>query len=397
VSTADAVPPGVTGRTAAGALRSAAPLRYGDRSPAVRQVRRWLSVIGALPPADSFDEGFDEAVRTAVLAFQQDRGLRVDGVVGTETYRSLEEARWSLGDRLLFHQVGRPFAGDDVLTLQRRLLQLGFDAGRCDAHFGPRTESALRDFQRNYGLPADGTCGPQTLRALRQLSRSVVGGRVQGLREAEALRGRGPSVSGRSVVIDAGHGGPDEGWRAGGLCERDICADLARRLEGRLVSAGMSAPLTHGPDGNPVDAERAAFANATGADLLVSLHTDGSDSPHAQGVACYYYGTGRDGGSIAGEHFAELVQREITARTDLVDARTHAKTWELLRLTRMPAVRVELGYLTNGQDAQRLASAELRETVAEAIMVAVHRVFLPLESDLPTGALRLPSLSSRSS
>jgi N-acetylmuramoyl-L-alanine amidase len=354
----------------------------------VAQIKSWLVIVGLLP--EGSDDHFDAATTHAVRAFQQRQGLSVDGVVGPETYRALEAARWRLGDRPLVHQVGHPYIGDDVLALQHRLLELGFDAGRADGVFGPHTERALRDFQRNCGLSVDGTCGPRTLRALRQLERTVVGGRANGLRESEALRHRGPSLAGKAVVVDPGHGGADRGCSTGDLTEAEVTADLGRRLEGRLVAAGMNAYLTHGPEGCPSDAQRAAFANSTGADVLISLHVDAAPSPHAQGVATYYYGSGRDGGSAAGERLAGLVQREIVARTDFLDARTHAKTWELLRLTRMPAIRLELGYLSHPADAARLASADLRETVVEAILVAIQRLFLPVELDFPTGVLRLP-------
>ncbi|MDQ3114549.1 MAG: N-acetylmuramoyl-L-alanine amidase, partial [Actinomycetota bacterium] len=86
-------------------------------------------------------------------------------------------------------------------------------------------------------------------------------------------------------------------------------------------------------------------------------------------------------------------QREIVARTDLRDCRTHAKTWDLLRYTRMPAVRVELGYVTNPDDAARLGDPDFRDVVAEAIVVAVQRLYLPSELDPPTGALRLSQLT----
>ncbi len=78
----------------------------------------------------------------------------------------LEEARWRLGDRLLTHVAGNVLAGDDVLALQQRLLDLGFKVGKVDGRFGHQTEQAVRDFQRNVGVPADGTCGPATLKAL---------------------------------------------------------------------------------------------------------------------------------------------------------------------------------------------------------------------------------------
>jgi len=373
--------------------------RRGSRGPAVRHLRAELTDLGLLPAPqhsdavelDLFDQQLDEAVRS----FQQSRGISVDGIVGPSTTRALDEARRRLGDRLLYHSVSHPFTGDDVLELQARLADMGFDVGRVDGIFGNRTEDALREFQRNRGLATDGTCGPVTLRELTRLQRSVVGGRPYELREAEKLRRRGPSLAGKTVVIDPGHGGDDPGWEVEGLTERDLMHDLARQLEGRLLAVGVNAFLTHHPRENPSDEQRAATANETDADLLVSLHAEGLDSRHACGVATYYFGSGRTS-SVVGERFAELVHREIVARTDLQDCRTHSKSWELLRRTRMPAVRLELGYLTNPHDARALASWDFRATVAEGILAAVQRIFLPPDLDPPTGQWRLPE-SLRSS
>ena len=73
-------------------------------------------------------------------------------------------------------------AGDDVAALQQRLLDMGFDCGRVDGLFGVETEQSLREFQRNVGVVADGTCGPATFKALNQLSRTVVGGAPHAMR-----------------------------------------------------------------------------------------------------------------------------------------------------------------------------------------------------------------------
>src|SRR5919199_4061320 len=121
------------------------PLRRGDTGPAVAEVRAMLHGLGLLPEAEG--EAYDAATERAVRAFQQSRGLAADGVVGVETYRALGEARWQLGDRTLYRQVGHPFVGDDVLALQTWLLDRGFDVGRCDGIFGARTEAALTEFQ----------------------------------------------------------------------------------------------------------------------------------------------------------------------------------------------------------------------------------------------------------
>ncbi|HEX7105621.1 MAG TPA: N-acetylmuramoyl-L-alanine amidase [Acidothermaceae bacterium] len=380
------------------APRAEPPLRLGVRSPAVLELRHRLVQLGFLSAAPT-DPGegvaaaaefatldlFDEAVDRAVRNFQQERGLRVDGVVDRETYRVLDEARWRLGDRILSYAVRHPYVGDDVAALQHRLIDMGFDCGRADGVFGPSTEAALREFQRNVGLPADGTCGPATLRALRQLARTVVGGKANELREYERLHHGGPTLAGKFIVIDPGHGACDRGSTDGVVDEASIVDDIANRIEGRLAAAGAQAFRTRGGEGvldrserPPTDADRAAFANAAEADLLVSLHVDGDENPACQGLSTYYYGTAKDR-SLVGARLAELLQSEILASTDLLDCRSHPKSWELLRSTRMPAVRVEMGYLTNPRDAGRLTQPEFRDTIAEAIVVAIQRLYAPTE------------------
>jgi N-acetylmuramoyl-L-alanine amidase len=379
--------------------------RLGDSGPAVAVIRSKLAVVGLLagePPAPAATSApFDADTDRAVRAFQQQRGIAVDGIVGPATYHALDEARWRLGDRILFYVPARLMAGDDVAALQQRLLDMGFDCGRVDGLFGVETEQSLREFQRNVGVRADGTCGPATFKALSQLARTVVGGLPHAMRESEAINRAGPTLSGKLVIVDPGHGGTDHGVLAHRLDEGDLVYDLASRVEGRLTATGSSAFLTRGPDGgereSPSETDRAGFANAAGADLLISLHVEAHPNPLASGVATYYYGNDRYGHySAVGARFAGLVQREICARTDLVDCRTHPVTGDLLRRTRMPAVRIEVGYLTNPGDAARLADPAFRDVVAEAVVAAVQRLYLPPDQDAQTGFLRIPELRADS-
>lgn len=371
--------------------------RLGDSGPAIAEIRTKLSLIGLLDDTQPGPQVFDDDADHAVRQFQQERGLSVDGIVGPMTYRVLDEARWRLGDRLLSYVVANPQSGDDVTDLQRRLNELGFNVGRVDGVFGARTGGALRDFQRNVGIPADGTCGPSTFKALARLAPIVTGGRPEKLRASEALRRAGKRLPGKVVVIDPAHGGPDHGNVAHGLTEAAIVEDLAVRIEGRLAATGVRTFLTRGPgtEERRSDEDRARFANEAGANLMVSLHVDAHANSLAGGVSTYYYGN-EDGGfsSAIGEQFAGLVQREIVARTDLLDCRTHRKTWNLLRHTQMAAVSIELGYITNEGDAARLADADFRDVVAEAIVVAVQRVYLPENEDATTGALRMGDLTA---
>lgn len=375
------------------------PIRRGDRGPAVTEIRQVLVGLDLLTSnepgvGDEFGTDVDRAVRT----FQQSRGLNVDGLVGPETWRALDAARWRLGARTLYQAIPDPLIGEDVRSLQERLLEMGYDVGRADGIYGARTARALAQFQREVGLAPDGSCGPQTMNALRRLGRKVVGGRPQWLRESDAFRHSGPNLMGKVIVIDPGHDTVDPGFVVpdGPLrwTEAELAYDLATRLEGRLAAAGMRVHLTRGPA--PVtplpDLRRAELANELGGDLLISLHLDGHANPEANGVATYHYGTSSGVTSTVGERLAGLVQREIVARTGLLDCHTHAKSWELLRLTRMPAVRVDVGYLTSPTDRVRLAQPRFRDQVVEAVVAAVQRMYYPVEHDVPTGSIDVSEL-----
>jgi N-acetylmuramoyl-L-alanine amidase len=95
---------------------------------------------------------------------------------------------------------------------------------------------------------------------------------------------------------------------------------------------------------------------------------------------------------LVGEKFATIVQRELIARTDLLNTRTHAKTWNLLRLTKAPTVLLEIGYISHPKDASRLADAHFRDVVAEGLVVAIQRMYLSAEEDAKTGTLRIEDL-----
>jgi N-acetylmuramoyl-L-alanine amidase len=235
--------------------------------------------------------------------------------------------------------------------------------------------------------------GPETLRAFDDLRRSVSGGSANVLRERERVRRSGHNLSGRTVVLDPGHGGDDTGAAANGLVEAELVMDLARRIEGRLTAIGVSVVYTRTEHTCPTEEERAAIANTAGADLLLSLHADSHDAAHASGVATFFFGRDRTTSwSAIGEHLADLVLREIVARTGLANCRSHGRSWSLLQQTTMPAVRVEAGYLSHPADAARLADPAFRDTLAEAVLVSVQRLYLGDDDTAKTGVLHLGDL-----
>jgi len=350
-------------------------LTLGGSGDLVLQVTSYLTRLNLLKVESS---EFTEVVESAVKEFQQSRGLTVTGVVDSITLRALDEARWKLGDRVL--SLTTPaMRGDDVASLQSQLSEMGFNCGRVDGIFGSDSERAVMEFQKSVGVKVDGRCGPATIMSMMRLKKIVSGGSPVQLRDATVRAERGPSLSGKVIVID-----PSE--------SPDIF-DLTQRLEGRLIALGVNVFLTRTSTSLPKESERIEVANGANADLVISLHQDRYINEKAHGVATYYYGSDSHGvHSIVGERFATLVQREICARTDLLNCRTHAKTWDLLRLTKSPTVRIELGFESNPGDVRRLGDAQFRETVVEALMVAIQRLYLSAENDAKTGTLRISDL-----
>jgi N-acetylmuramoyl-L-alanine amidase len=290
-------------------------------------------------PTDPDAEGtFGSGTRAAVEAFQHRRGLRVDGVCGPQTWAALVEAGFGLGDRFLYHR--RPMLrGDDVADLQRRLSSLGFDTGRVDGIFGDQTASALAEFQRNTGLPADAIVGASTLRELRRVTpRHIDPQLVSVVRDRERMRQAPRTLLGRHIAVGE-EGGIDP-----------VVTALRRRLrsEGAVV-----VPVLH-PDGSA----QAEQANTAGVEVYLGLRVD----PERAGCTAAYY-AGYEYESAGGRRLAELVQALGAAALGVAASGARGMSLAVLRETKMPAVVCEVGPAP--LVVQR--SAALAQALAEAL------------------------------
>lgn len=370
-------------------------LRLGDHGSAVAEIRAILATRGLLPTAPTATPGderspwsppeavFDAECDRAVRAFQQERGLIVDGLVGNATYTALREASYQLGSRVLLYRLSAPMTGDDVATLQSRLQNLGYYHGMVDGQFGEVTHNSVGLYQTEYGLSSDGICGPETIRSLNRLGTRITGGSPHAIREEELVRRSGPQLSGKRILIDPG---------SDSEADATVLWDLASRLEGRMSAAGMETFLSHDGRSTPDDEARARVANLADVDLMISLRAGNYPNDRANGVASFYFGNTHGSFSTIGRNLASFIQRELVARTDFLDCRTHERTWGILRTTRMPVVVIETGYITNPHDAAILDDARQRDTIAEAVLVAVKRLYLLGENDRPTGTYTFADL-----
>ena len=378
--------------------------RVGDRSPRVAEARSTLARLGLLPGyepdlSDKYaeeDKLFDDSLSHVLKAFQQSRGIVPSGNIDDMTLRELRHASYELGNRVLSYQPNNELVGDDVTQLQDQLQELGFYSHRIDGHFGPGTYEALANFQLNSGLQDDGVCGPEPIRALKLLGRRITGGSPHAIREREQVRNAGPMLAGKRVVIDPALGGTHKGHVVQGpygqITEEEIIWDLASRIEGRMIAAGMETIKSRPRMDNPSATARADVANAFGADLIISLKCDHYPNEKANGIATFYFGSDTGNSSLTGETLSGYIQREIVARTNLQNCGSHARTWEMLRFTQAPTVEVVLGYLSNPGDVAQLTDPAVRDAMAEAVVVAVKRLYLLDRDDAPTGTYKFSEL-----
>ena len=346
-------------------------IRLGDTGPSVEDVQRRLADLDM--PADGDVPGeFTQGTHAAVRAFQQSRGLVADGIVGRDTWRSLVEASFSLGDRLLY--LTRPMLrGDDVRDLQERLNRLGFDSGQVDGIFGPDTRAAVVDFQANTGLVDDGTAGPGTFDALRRLHRSHQAVPAAAVRERHlVVPSHRPSLAGVPLLVDASRGPDDPGFTSpDGVPEHEVTWAIANRLHGRLAALGARPVLARGPGTTPTASRRAAQANREGADAILSVHCNGlPGSEAARGVSASYFGHERSISERGRRLATEAVER-IAAATGTPNCRAHPSTSALLRESRAVAVVVEVGFLTHPEEGRLLADPQYQGVLAGCLSDAL--------------------------
>jgi N-acetylmuramoyl-L-alanine amidase len=211
----------------------------------------------------------------------------------------------------------------------------------------------------------------------------------------------------RTIVIDPGHGGEETGVKGpGGAFERDVTLALARRVRGAIEGRlGMRVLLTH--EGARVDADgRAAIANNNKADLFISLHANGSPLPTVRGAIIYTLSLDRvgedarrqsqsdkavlplfGGGSrevalvewelaqaahLDGSNaFAGIVDQKLRTTAGLPTVALQRAPIRNLAGTNMPAVLIEMGYLSNAEEEKLLMSGDFQNGLALALTEAV--------------------------
>lgn len=342
----------------------------GSKGPKVADLHERLSKLGyEIDGAELEASTFGPSTEKAVRRFQQTAGLLVDGIVGPQTWDALLAHGFRLGDRLLYYREPM-IRGSDVMELQSRLNALGFDCGRADGVFGPRTESALRQFQAQAGVLADGVFGPESLAALRTLGpRGEL--RLPGSPSETFPVDHG--LAHAKIFVDTPSPSEHRYSPATDSEVSRVACSIARCLGRQLKARGTRVVLSQTRE-LLTQRDRAAVANEWGADAVLSLSLNWHEEPAAHGTACYYY-AGDAGYSAAGKRLASLCQRELVQSLGTTDLRIHGRAWDILRLTQAPAVVVEPGFISSPHERSTLLSTENHEAIAACLVKALEAFF----------------------
>ena len=153
-------------------------LRMGDSGSAVKNLQTKLKKLGYYD--GTVDSTFGSGTYAAVRAFQKKYNLTADGVAGSETLKKLDTAYKNADSNTSTDDdsLRKGATGTAVKTLQTNLKKLGFYTAYVDGSFGSTTESAVKAFQRKYGLTADGVAGSATLKKIESAVASASSGKI---------------------------------------------------------------------------------------------------------------------------------------------------------------------------------------------------------------------------
>ena len=195
-------------------------------------------------------------------------------------------------------------------------------------------------------------------------------------------------VLNKVVYLDAGHGGYDPGASYFGISEKSLTLAIQSRVKAKLESEGYQVVTTRTSDTYVDLTDRSRAANASESDIFVSIHINASGSSASQGIETYYYQPYAEYPSrinatyhanptrlSMSDTLANAIQSSLINATGAQNQGVKRQTFAVLRETTAPAVLLELGFLSNPQEAARLNTSAYQETLANAIVAGIKRYY----------------------
>lgn len=192
-------------------------------------------------------------------------------------------------------------------------------------------------------------------------------------------------LSGRIIVLDPGHGGPDGGAVGGDVVEEEVALKVAEKLRDYLQQQGALVLMTREMDSDLADKDtrgyrrrkvedlrkRVALINESEADLFISIHLNAIPSPRWRGAQTFYYGS-----LLENERLAKFIQAELRRNLENTDrVAKRIDTVYLLKYAKKPGALVEVGFLSHPEERELLASDRYQTKLAAAVYKGVLRYF----------------------
>ncbi|MCC3358930.1 N-acetylmuramoyl-L-alanine amidase CwlD [Bacillus sp. REN16] len=192
-------------------------------------------------------------------------------------------------------------------------------------------------------------------------------------------------LSGKYIIIDPGHGGPDGGAQSGDVQEKDIALEISKKLRDYLQQQGALVEMLREEDKDLAQdgtkglsrrktedlKKRVQIINESKADLFISIHLNAIPSPRWRGAQTFYYSTFKEN-----EEVAKFIQDEL--RNNLGNTTRKAKAINnvyLVKSAKKPGALVEVGFLSNPEEKALLMQAKYQEKIAASIYTGINRYF----------------------
>ena len=185
----------------------------------------------------------------------------------------------------------------------------------------------------------------------------------------------------RAIFLDPGHGGSDSGAVSNGLREKDLTLSVYNKVSSRLASLGYSVLTSRNTDKDVGLVDRADQANKSNADMFLSIHFNAGGRGASYGIETYYYkarpeyipainkAKHNDPERLEkSRKLAQKIQQSLVRKTGAYDRGVKRETFAVLRETSIPSILVELGFIDNQEEANKIKTNEYQEKLADGIV-----------------------------
>lgn len=169
------------------------------------------------------------------------------------------------------------------------------------------------------------------------------------------------------IVLDAGHGGKDQGASNGDVLEKDLTLEITEKTKDILKEAGYKVKLTREDDTFVELTERADYANRKKSTAFISIHCNSLEEGEADGIETFY----AESKEAESQELAQMIQNCTSEKTGALDRGVKTADYVVIKETDMPAALVEVGFLSDAEECELLQQESYQEKIAEGIAAGI--------------------------